>query len=164
MRAAPLLHILVGCASAPPFGPTTDPPAVIDIAPRPVATSEPRTVARDAEPPRAAVAGPSEVEIRLHAIDRAGDSAWDDAALEILLESFDSDGSKSLDTGAEVAAIPCPVLRGMDDDLKANNHAGLAVTYGFAPGYLWVGSALGFDESLRGDAYAAMERCGLGDD
>lgn len=157
------LLLLLSCAPAPRPAPVPA-AAEVEIAAPPAIAERP--VAAPIEPaseaPRRAAAG--DVESRLHRLERAGDGEWDDAALAILIEAFDRDGSRLLDSPAEVDGIPCEVFRAMDVDLKSNDHAGLAVTYGFAPGYLWVGSALGFQESLRAEAYAAMSRCGVGND
>lgn len=155
---------LLASSCAPAAKPAPVQPAEVEIA-QPLTVPErpapgPVTPAV-ATAPRAAE---GEVEARLHRLERAGDGAWDDDALAILIEAFDRDGSRLLDSPAEIDAIPCGVLRVLDADLKANNHAGLAVTYGFAPGFIWVGAALGFQEALRAEAYGAMARCGVGND
>lgn len=162
LRSLALLLLLAPACSPASRPAAATPAAEVEIAQPLDAPQRPAQ-----EPVSPAVATPprtpeGDIEGKLHRLDHAGDGAWDDAAIGILLQAFDRDGSRLLDSPAEIDAIPCSVLRVMDADLKANDHAGLAVTYGFAPGFIWVGSALGFQEALRSEAYAAMERCGIG--
>jgi hypothetical protein len=157
-----LLLLAPSCAPAGKAAPVQ--PAEVEIAQPLTVPERPGPVPVTPAVAAAPRAAEGEVEARLRRLERAGDGAWDDDALAILIEAFDRDGSRLLDSPLEIDAIPCSVLSVLDADLKANNHAGLAVTYGFAPGFIWVGTALGFQEALRAEAYAAMARCGVGND
>ena len=97
------------------------------------------------------------------AIPDGGSDAWDAAVVPVLLGAFDENGSSSLDTVDEIAAIPCDVLATMDGAIKKGRGGmtALRTTYGFAKEYLWVGYALGFDEKIRADADARLANCGL---
>ena len=94
------------------------------------------------------------------AIPNGGSSAWDDGVKPILLANFDQDRSGQLDTPSEVHAIPCSVWQILHRRIQ-DTHIGLRTTYGFARGYGWVGSALGFSERVRYDADSDMAACGV---
>ena len=81
-----------------------------------------------------------------------------------MLRYYDDDGSGSLDTPPEVVKVHCLVWQAIDQSIAAEGtYSGVRATYGFPPGYIWVGSALGFDESMRAQADAALGRCDVGE-
>jgi hypothetical protein len=108
-------------------------------------------------------AGDSSVSRGILALPGGGSDAWDAVVAPLLLASFDKDGSSRIDTTDEVAAIPCGVLVALDTAIKNGRGpaASLRTTYGFPKGYLWIGSALGFDEKIRFEADARLEECRL---
>lgn len=111
----------------------------------------------------AAPAGSSPMSQRLSVIPDGGSDEWDVAVKPIMVEAYDSDGSGSIDTLAEVSAIPCEVLITLDRSIKAGRGgvSALRTTYGFPERYHWVGYALGFNEKVRSDADARLANCGL---
>ena len=99
--------------------------------------------------------------VALRAVPAGGSTAWDLAVLTILLEAFDSDGSGSLDAAAEVQALPCDVWGALDAGVKQRYQYGVRPIYGFEEGYEWVGDSLGFADSTRQAADAALVGCGI---
>jgi len=93
-----------------------------------------------------------------------GTSTWDAAVKAILVEGYDADASGWLDTEAEVQSMSCPVWEALFTAFTKSSYGGnLDAIYGFAPNMLWVGNALGFDETVRAAAYAHQGSCGLTD-
>ncbi len=114
-------------------------------------------------PPR-----PAEVEQGIRALVgpggvEGGSDEWDAAVKPLLVTGFDTDGSGAVDTSLEVAAIPCPVWKALDEGVRAQWGSSIRIIYGFADQetLTWVGFALGLDESIRRDADAATEGCGI---
>jgi hypothetical protein len=98
----------------------------------------------------------------LDAIDaKGGSGAWDEEVSPILVARYDGDGSGRIDRPAEVRAISCEVYVALDDAVQRGYGNGIAVVYGFAPDYIWVGDAIGFDEGVRPLIAGAMDECGL---
>lgn len=101
----------------------------------------------------------------VRAIPHAGGSdKWDDAVKVILLAAYDSNKSGSIDTVAEVNAMPCDLLKVLDDIIKPfdNGRSALTWTYGFKPGnYTYLGQALGFAPPMRSPAFLHMQSCGV---
>jgi hypothetical protein len=97
----------------------------------------------------------------LAAIPNAGSSDWDTAVKTRMLHNFDDNHSGAIEREAELKKIPCNVFTTLETRLQAQQHISVARLYGFAPGFGWVGNALGFAEPLREKAYAAMRACGV---
>lgn len=127
----------------------------------PVATPQ----SPSAPPPQAATRPADSVLRDIRAIGRAGGTdKWDNAVRPILLAAYDSNRSGSIDTIGEVTAIPCDVLKVLDEIIRPydNNRSGLTWTYGFKPGnYTYLGEALGFATPMRAPAFTHMQRCGV---
>jgi hypothetical protein len=99
---------------------------------------------------------------RIRDIPDGGSTEWDRATRSILLSRFDLDKSGTIDAEAEVTAIPCETWKELDDALRAGRrYSNLRSTYGFAPGYGWVGDAIGFQENVRKHADSRAGECGL---
>lgn len=98
----------------------------------------------------------------LSALTAGGSDVWDQDVEQILVASFDKDGSGRIDTTRELEAIDCAVYRVLDEAVLAGEYeAPVRQIYGFGAGFSWVGGSLGFDESIRAAADAAMADCGL---
>ena len=94
--------------------------------------------------------------------EEGSSSAWDEKVAHILLRDFDTDGSGQLDSEVEIARIPCEVYRTLDEAVTGNRGgSSITAVYGFDYDYIWVGSAIGFDEAQRVVIAQAMQRCGL---
>jgi hypothetical protein len=90
------------------------------------------------------------------------DDTWATRVKQVMVAMYDLDGSGSLDTASDVAAVECDVFKALDAGTRAAwDGTGVRVIYGFDEPYGWVGSALGFDESVRDAAANAMGRCGV---
>lgn len=98
----------------------------------------------------------------VRALPNGGSSAWDAGVEGILLPRYDLDGSGSIDTPPEVDKIPCEVWTTLDRQIaEGGAHSGLRTTYGFRPGFIWVGGALGFGEAVRETADGRQRECGV---
>lgn len=95
------------------------------------------------------------------ALPGGGTQAWDAAVQIELLRAYDADQSSVIDAGAEVEAIDCEVWAALDDGVRSTWPDGLATVYGFTPGSLWVGGALGLHEAARPTALGKLRRCDL---
>jgi serine/threonine protein kinase len=91
--------------------------------------------------------------------ETGGTSAWDVEVKKIMVRSYDLNGSGWIDNGAEVASIPCSTWKALDDGCKEQWSYGIRTIYGFEAGYSWVGSAIGFAESIRPTADASLAGC-----
>ena len=87
---------------------------------------------------------------------RVGADPWRARAAKVLVDAYDADGSAQIDTAIEIAAIPCNIYLVLEA-----LEPGLDYSYGFDPGYAFVGELLGFGESSREAAYQAMRACGV---
>jgi len=76
-------------------------------------------------------------------------SDWERRISELLVGHYDADRSGRLDTPLEIRAISCETLRAIDDGARSATGTHLGALYGIEPGYVWIGNALGFDESIR---------------
>lgn len=99
------------------------------------------------------------IDERIARATGAGSTDWDETVRVALLEAFDADTSGTLDTVAEVEAIPCSTWSAMDKPIRRGWRAGVHVVYGFAPGNLWSGQLLGFSEAVRAPAAARIAAC-----
>lgn len=103
---------------------------------------------------------PRSVVEQIRAIDdEGGSSAWDDEVCEILLAAYDADGSDWIDTPGEVDSIPCGTWEALDQGVLEGWSYGIRVIYGFEEGYIWVGGAICFSESVRETADLNAEEC-----
>lgn len=146
-----------GCGPALPRGgeapatPMAPPPEGV----RPAVPAPPPTAARPEPTPRG-------LPEAILAVPNGGTDEWDDGIRPLLLQAYDRDRSGSIDTAAEVEKIPCQVWVALDRSMTAGGrYHDIRPIYGFEAGYGWVGSAIGFDESVRVPADAAMAACGL---
>ena len=90
-----------------------------------------------------------------------GSGAWDAAVKRILVGAYDNSGDGTLDRAEEVKRVPCPVWVAIDAGIRAGGSTSLRTTYGFDPGFGWVGSAIGVDESQRVNVQARIVACGM---
>lgn len=88
-----------------------------------------------------------------------GSDSWDAAVKPVLLGNFDSNHSGWIDTTDEALAIPCDVYVALDVRIREKWDYGLRVIYGFESDKLWVGSAIGFSEVIRGGADMRIAMC-----
>ena len=91
--------------------------------------------------------------------ETGGQSPWDEAVMRILVAAYDANRSGLLDTATESQALSCDDWKAIDDGVKVSWDYGVRTIYGFAPGYIWIGSALGFSESFRTSADADLVAC-----
>jgi len=90
---------------------------------------------------------------------QGGGDAWDAAVKPVMLANFDTNGSGWLDTSDEVLKVPCDVYKALDTRVREKWDYGLRVIYGFESDKLWVGSAIGFSEVVRGAADVRIATC-----
>lgn len=104
-------------------------------------------------------ARPAHTQIREAVPGGGGHDAWDAAATAILLSNFDANRSGTIDSTAELMAMPCEVMSALDDRVEEGWGYGLRVIYGFEADKIWVGDALGFDEAIRAGADLRIAGC-----
>jgi hypothetical protein len=101
----------------------------------------------------------SGVASRISGIGPTGGSGdWDVAAKDILVKSFDQDGSGDLGD-SEVGLITCDVWSALDAGVKETYAGGLYAVYGFAPPGIWIGSAIGINVGSRRLAARNLKGC-----
>jgi len=93
--------------------------------------------------------------------DKSGGESWDDRIEQVFLDIADKNGSGDIDTLPELQLVPCSVWRRMDLGVHQEQDAAFMTIYGFHPRLIWVGSAIGINESLRDLATAQLQGCGL---
>ena len=93
--------------------------------------------------------------------EEGGSDAWDAAVKPIMTAAYDSNGSGTIDSSAEVSAISCPTWKALDDGVNVKWGYGIRTIYGLKDGYSWIGYAVGFSESIRSSADSAAAGCGL---
>ncbi|EDM73653.1 hypothetical protein PPSIR1_02673 [Plesiocystis pacifica SIR-1] len=114
------------------------------------------------EPARASVVADDGVSLAIEALpEEGGSDEWDEAVSEILLASYDNDGSGWIDSPGEIEAVPCATFWSMHVAVERVRGTEVAVLYGIDPDYIWVGSALGFSEDMRKTLEMAMRACDL---
>jgi hypothetical protein len=114
------------------------------------------TASQPTAPPEDTVAS------RIRALpEKGGKDSWDTAVRYILIRAFDSNTNNKINTAAEIAAISCDDWKAMDDGVRESWEKGIRVIYGFAPGYKWVGDAIGISKNMRRKADAALVACEL---
>ena len=91
--------------------------------------------------------------------EEGGSTEWDNAVKPILVAAYDADGSGLIDRDSETRSVPCDVWMALDDGVKQKWSSGLRSTYGFEPGYSWLGYVIGFDESVRTTAASVLSAC-----
>ncbi len=102
---------------------------------------------------------PVHAQIRDAVPGGGGHDAWDKEVASILLANFDSNGSRSIDSTTELMAMSCEVFGALDARVKEGWGYGLRTIYGFEADKIWVGYALGFDESVRSGADLRIAGC-----
>ena len=95
----------------------------------------------------------------LDALPDPASATWDQAAAPLLIGCFDSDASGTIDTTAEVNAIPCPVWGALQRASMAGWTTPFITLYGFETGLVYAGNDLGFDEVVRADVVTAFDAC-----
>ena len=140
-----------------------DAPADTDQADPAPATTSPEPDPSPAPAPVAAPAPvPDTVASKIRALpEKGGKGAWDTAVRYILLRAYDANANNKLNNPKEVAALTCDDWKAIDDGVRESWDHGLRTIYGFAPGYIWVGKAIGFTRPMRRKADAALVGCGL---
>lgn len=95
------------------------------------------------------------------ALSSGGSNEWDEQVKSILLSEYDRNGSGALDVTGEVSAISCDVWTAIDQGMQSGGEysSSILAVYGFEPDLIWVGYALGFDESMRATAFRAGADC-----
>ena len=102
------------------------------------------------------------VVARLEGIAERALDAWEERVAAIMLETYDADGSGSIDTNVEVHRVVCEVWRTLDHELGSrSSETSLRESYGFAPGQVWRGSAIGIDVSTREHLSEDLLDCGV---
>lgn len=102
------------------------------------------------------------VPAQLRAIPHApAEGDWDQSVAAILVRAYDTDSSGSIDTPTEVAGIDCSVFTTLESefDRSPSYTSAMRVVYGFPEGYGWVGSSIGFSETVRPDGDARWTTC-----
>jgi hypothetical protein len=103
-------------------------------------------------------AGPAET---LRAIPPGG--AWASEARKVLVTLYDASADDVLAEADEVAAIPCPVWRALDEAVRRDwNGVSFRKVYGFDAGFRYMGGLLGIPDAQADAARTAMAACGLG--
>ena len=97
----------------------------------------------------------------ISAIPDGGSGDWDTAVSALLVGAYDSNGSGSIDTPSEVQGIPCSTLEALDKGVRDGWGTGIRTIDGFREDFSWVGSAIGLDEVIRGEADARFASCGI---
>ena len=89
------------------------------------------------------------------------DDSLDASAQTILVSNYDRNGSSSIDTMNEVNRIPCDVLTALNVPYQARWGTSVRVSLGFKDNLIWVGSSIGFNETMRSVADRQFVRCGI---
>ncbi len=99
----------------------------------------------------------------LSAIPDPGSEAWEGKAREVLVRTYDTNGSGLIDTPDEVVAIDCAVYRVVDQAVAQTRPIGLygAYSFGRAPQALDA-TRLGFSPRAVEQTGAAIVRCADG--
>jgi hypothetical protein len=95
----------------------------------------------------------------IRATPDGGSDTWDTVVKGLMTGSYDTNYTGWIDTQSEVSAIDCDTWKALDDGVKSTWGQGILTIYGFEPDLLWVGSAVGFDESVRAAAFTAGNAC-----
>ncbi len=91
----------------------------------------------------------------------AGSRSWHDAVRRRLIDKYDENGSRSLDTTIEIASIPCSEWLAIESQYETGGlQVPMTRLYGF-DGSEWVEGALGVERGLRDFTYRRMKECGL---
>ncbi len=91
----------------------------------------------------------------------AGSRSWHDAVRRRLVDKYDENGSRSLDTTIEIASIPCSEWLAIESQYETGGlQVPMTRLYGF-DGSEWVDGALGIERGLRDYTYRRMKECGL---
>ncbi|MCP4868261.1 MAG: hypothetical protein GY898_06035 [Proteobacteria bacterium] len=119
-------------------------------------TSTPTTA-----PPATTTSTNSALVAAIRAVPDGGSSEWDGIVKKFMVADYDKNGSRTLDTPAEVSSVGCDVWKAIDDGVKQSYSYGVRPIYGFEAGYSWIGGAIGFAETMRTNGDSALVGCGL---
>lgn len=101
------------------------------------------------------------VATRIRALEEPSTYAWKLATGRLLISHYDADGSGVLDTTEEADAVACDVWEAIEDGYAQGEYDRFWIGYGIKDAeYLgWNANGLGLDESIRADAWEAVQRC-----
>jgi hypothetical protein len=99
------------------------------------------------------------VVLLIDAVPDPGSIDWKHGVGTILVAAYDRNGSNDLDTRSEVDAIGCRAWGAVQDGYARGSGTFFWVGYGFPSHLIWNAESLGFDERMRGDGWAAIQRC-----
>ena len=91
--------------------------------------------------------------------DGVGTVPWEEATRAILLDSFDGDNSGTIDTEAEIQAVPCRVLEMLDDAVTSAWNEPFDRVYGLRDEGAFGGHVLGFDAKIRQTLWRRLQVC-----
>lgn len=101
----------------------------------------------------------------IRAIGSGDQEGWDERVKGALIAAYDRDGSGEIDSSTELSAVSCDTWTALDRSVRQGwSGSSVRVIYGFDDGYIWVGYALGIQESLRAASASALESCGVSSD
>ncbi len=89
------------------------------------------------------------------------DDSLDANVQGILALNYDRNASGTIDSMSEVNRIPCDVLTALNVPYQARWGTSVRVSLGFKDNLIWVGSSIGFSESMRSVADRQFVRCGI---
>ena len=91
----------------------------------------------------------------------ATSAEWDREVARVLLAHHDLDQSGAIDNPLEIRDISCDAFMTLDRAIRGATEMTLHTLYGIDMDFIWVGSALGFDEALRVPLGERLDECGL---
>jgi hypothetical protein len=97
----------------------------------------------------------------LESLPYAGAPEWQEMVSSVLSTTFDTDGTRRLDSASEIAAVPCALWASLDAALERDTGHGLVSSYGLRSGLDWRATSLGLDPGSRSAAFLAMQTCGV---
>lgn len=93
--------------------------------------------------------------------EKSGTDSWDGRIARALVGHADRNGSRDIDSVAELELVECEVWRRMDRGIVEDQGSAFMTIYGFDPRLIWVGSAVGINEALRPQATQYLANCGM---
>jgi acyl carrier protein len=94
---------------------------------------------------------------------RSYSSEIDPLIKNVIVDTFDVNASRSVDTEEEISHINCGTLNTIDDAVSSQGWFGLYTTYGLPPDYSYVADTLGFDQVVRALLESKAVACALRD-
>ncbi len=98
---------------------------------------------------------------RIRETDASGTSLWETGIKGLLLEQVDLDGSRAIDTTAELQSIGCDAWQALDEAVRDGRPRGLYGVYGLDPDRPYRGEVLGIAADVRAEAAQRAVRCGV---